>query len=407
MLDDLDLAFDEQDRERGRHRHRRSAARRGNGWGGNGGGGRKGPPKRRGRSLLALLVTLILLAALGAGGWFGYDKVKDFFTAPDYTSAGTGQVTVQVRTGQTATDIAQTLYQAGVVKSAKAFVDAAKADPHGDEIQPGTYQLRKQMRAKDALAMLLGNDSKLTNKVTLPEGLTSLATFQALSKQTHIPVEQFEAAAKDPIALGVPDFWFNRSDGKQSAKTIEGFLFPDTYTFDANVTADSILRKIVGNFLKVAQDNNIVQVAQDKQLSPFEALIVASLTQAEAGTTADMPKITRVVYNRLNHQPNAMPLEFDSTTNYWRELHGQERKHNLNDAELKDPNNPYRTYGVTGLPPGPIGNPGKDALLAALNPTPGPWLFFVRIDKAGNSAFTDDPAQHQRNIEQAQKNGAY
>ena len=109
MLDDLDLAFEEQDRERGRHRHRRAAARRGNGWGGNG-SDRKGPPKRRGRSLLALFVTLILLAALGAGGWFGYGKVKDFFTAPDYTSAGTGQVTVQVRTGQTASEIAQTLY---------------------------------------------------------------------------------------------------------------------------------------------------------------------------------------------------------------------------------------------------------------------------------------------------------
>src|SRR2546430_11671625 len=148
MLDDLVLAFDEQDRERGRHRHRRSAARGGNGGGGNG-SGRKGPPKRRGRSLRALLVTLILLAALGAGGWFGYGKVRDFFTAPDYTSAGTGEVTVQVRTGETATDNAQTLYNAGVVKSTKAFTDAAKADPHGTEIQPGTYQLRQQIRAKD------------------------------------------------------------------------------------------------------------------------------------------------------------------------------------------------------------------------------------------------------------------
>src|SRR5262249_31190686 len=208
-----------------------------------------------------------------------------------------------------------------------------------------------------ALEMLLGTGSKLVNKVTIREGLTSVATYQELSKATKIPVDQFQAAAKDPIALGVPAFWFNRGDGKAAIKGVEGFLFPDTYQFDANVTAEQVLRKMIGNFLKVAQDNNVVQVAQGKQVSPFEALVTASLVQEEAGTSADMPKVARVVYNRLNHQPSAMPLEFDSTTNYWRELHGQERRHNLNDAELKDPANPYRTYGVTGLPPGPIGNP--------------------------------------------------
>src|SRR5262249_27008200 len=129
MLDELELAFDEQDRERGRHRHRRRSARRGNRWGA-GGGGKKGPPRRLGRSILALLLALILLGGLGVGGWFGYDKVKGFFPPPDYTTAGTGEVTVQVKTGQTATDIAQTLFEAGVVKSARAFSDAAKADPH-------------------------------------------------------------------------------------------------------------------------------------------------------------------------------------------------------------------------------------------------------------------------------------
>jgi UPF0755 protein len=243
--------------------------------------------------------------------------------------------------------------------------------------------------------------------VTIREGLTTQATFKALSEVTHIPVDQFQAAAQDPIALGVPEFWFNRGDGKPAAKSVEGFLFPDTYQFDPGVTPKQILTKMVGNFLKVTQDDNFVDTAQSKQISPFEALMTASLVQAEAGNTADMPKVSRVVYNRLNHKPAAMPLEFDSATNYWRELHGQERKHNLNDAELADPTNPYRTYGVAGLPPGPIGNPGKDALLAALNPTVGPWLYFVRIDKAGNSAFTDNFEEHKRNIQTSQKNGAF
>ncbi|MGC9668572.1 endolytic transglycosylase MltG [Planosporangium sp. 12N6] len=399
MLDELELAFDDHDRGRGqRSRHRRSSvARRGG----------DVPPKRRGRSLLALALTLVLLGVLGAGGWYGYTKVKGFFIAPDYAGAGTGEVTVQVRPGDSATAIGQTLVDAGVVKSVKAYTDAAKADPHGQDVQPGTYQVRKQMRAKDALALLLGNDSKLVMKVTIREGLTMQATFQELSKATNIPVDQFQAAAEDPVALGVPDFWFNRTDGKQASKTVEGFLFPDTYHFDPGVTAKQILMKMVGNFISVTGESKIVDQAQAKQVSPFEALITASLVQAEAGTSADMPKVSRVVYNRLNHKPTAMPLEFDSATNYWRELHGQERKHNLSTPELNDPSNPYRTYGVSGLPPGPIGNPGKEALLAAINPAPGPWLYFVRIDKAGNSAFADNLPEHERNIATAQKNGAY
>jgi UPF0755 protein len=233
------------------------------------------------------------------------------------------------------------------------------------------------------------------------------ATFQELSRKTHIPVDQFQAAAQDPAALGLPDFWFNRGDGKQSIKSVEGFLFPDTYQFDPGATPKQILTKMVGNFLKVAQDNRFVDTAQSKQVLPFEALTTASMVQVEAGNSADMPKVSRVVYNRLNHKPTAMPLEFDSTSNYWRELHGQERKHNLSDAENNDPTNPYRTYGQVGLPPGPIGNPGKDALLAALNPAAGPWLYFVRIDKAGNSAFTDNFDEHRRNIATSQKNGAF
>jgi UPF0755 protein len=401
MLDELELAFDDQDRERGRSRHRRSAARRAR----NGGGARQ--PKGRGRSLLALALSIVLLGVLGAGGWYGYTKVTEFFSAADYSGPGTGKVEVQVKSGDSAADIGQSLFNAGVVKSAQAFVDAAADNPQAKNIQPGTYQLRKEMRAKDALALLLGDDSKLVNKITIPEGLTMQATFKKLSEYTHLPVEEFQAAAQDPVALGVPEAWFTRGDGKQSAKSVEGFLFPDTYHFDPGVTPKQILQKMVGNFLAVADDNKIMDLAQSKQVSPYEVLITASLVQAEAGTPADMPKVSRVVYNRLNHKPNAMPLEFDSATNYWRELRGQERKHNLTTPELNDPNNPYRTYGVTGLPPGPISNPGKEALLAAINPTPGPWLFFVLIDKQGNSAFTDNLAEHERNIATAQRNGAY
>jgi UPF0755 protein len=392
--DELELAWDDET-DRGRHRHRR--ARRG----GRSGGESRG---RGGRTAIALLLSVVILGVLAGGVWYGFDKVSDFFAAPDYNSGGSGEVVVEVKKGQSAADIGKELETLDVVKSQKAFVDAAKSNARSREIQPGFYKLRKQMRAADALSLLLDRANRVVSKVTLPEGLTYKATLQKLAEGTRLPLADFEAAAKDPIALGIPDFWFNRFDGRQSAKSVEGFLWPDTYEFNPGITAEQVLKQIIGQFLKVAESINMVKTAEAKNISPFTALITASLVQAESGVPADDAKVARVVYNRLDKK---MPLEFDSTTNYWRELNGQERKFNLNDQELLDPSNPYRTYGQTGLPPGPIGNPGRAALESSINPTPGNWLFFVRIDKAGNSAFTDNYAQHQKNIEEAKRNGAY
>jgi UPF0755 protein len=140
-------------------------------------------------------------------------------------------------------------------------------------------------------------------------------------------------------------------------------------------------------------------------LSAYEALIVASLVEGE-GIPSDFAKIARVVYNRLKEP---MPLEFDSTTNYGRELAGKPRKSSaqFTRAELRDPSNPYRTHDKPGLPPGPIANPGKAALDAAVLPAGGPWLYFVRIDKKGNSAFASTLADHEANIARSRKNGAF
>lgn len=396
QIDELDLAW-EDDLDRGRHRHRRGAApptKRG-----------KKKKKGRGKTFLALFFSLVILGGAAFGVWYGADRIKNFLTTPDYSSEGTGEVTIEITAGQSARDIAQTLHKADVVKSPKAFVEAAEENTRSTQIQPGFYKLKQKMRATDALTMLLDSGSRVVKRVTLPEGLTIKATFAKLAEGTGVPVAEFENAAKDVGAFAIPDFWFNRSDGKQARKSLEGFLFPDTYEFGPNATATEILKKMVARFMQVATQLDLVNVSQAKDVTPFSALINASLVQGEAGNQADMPKVSRVIYNRLNKK---MELQFDSTTNYWRELQGLERKFNLTTAELTDPSNPYRTYGLGGLPPGPIGNPGKDALVAAVNPTPNqPWLYFVRIDKQGNSAFTDNLPQHERNIQIAKRNGAY
>ncbi|WP_433365630.1 endolytic transglycosylase MltG [Actinoplanes sp. CA-142083] len=391
MIDELDLAFDEHaDRTRPRHRRGR--------------GGKKGS----GKSGVAFLMAFILLAVLGGGVYFGYSKVKDFFVAADYSGEGTDPVQVTIAKNSTLTEIGNTLVDSDVVKSTKAFVNAAGENPRGKNIQSGTYKLRKQMAAKSAVTLLLDPKSRITSGVTITEGQTSMQIYATLSKATNIPVKDFQAAAKKPVEdLGVPDYWFKRRDNKPAATgSIEGFLFPDTYEFDPKLNAEQILKVMVDRFLTVTGDMQFADNVQNNlSVSPYEALIVASLSQAEAGVPKDLPKISRVAYNRA-YKAN-MPLEFDVTANYWLELNGKGAKHSgkLTAAEIDDPKNPYNTKSKRGLPLGPIDNPGQAALQGAMQPAAGNWLYFVAIDKAGNSIFTNDYAQHQKNITQACKNG--
>ena len=130
MMDDLDLVF-EEDPDRGRHRHRRSTVTK-----------RKKKKKRRGRgrTFLALFLVLLLFGGLGFGVWYGFDRIQGYFTTPDYNSSGTSEVQIEVKQNETATDIANTLFRAGVVKSAKAFVDAANLNPRSRNIEPGVYK---------------------------------------------------------------------------------------------------------------------------------------------------------------------------------------------------------------------------------------------------------------------------
>ncbi|WP_067502528.1 endolytic transglycosylase MltG [Actinoplanes sp. TFC3] len=392
MIDELDLAFDEQ-AERGKPRHRR---------GFNGGGG----GKSGGKTAIAFLMAFVLLGVLGVGGYLGYEKVKGFFTAADYDGAGGEAVQVSIAENASLTDIGNTLVDSDVVKSTAAFVDAADANPKGKNIQSGTYNLKKQMAAEEAVTMLLDPKSRVVNGVTIKEGLTTVEIYALLSAKTRIPVKDFEAAAKNPIDLGVPDFFFNRRDGKKASGTIEGFLFPDTYEFPPKATAADILRTMVTKFLDATADIDFTKTVEGSlSVSPYEALIVASLAQAESGTAADLPKVARVAYNRAYKKK--MPLQFDVTTNYWLKLQNKDAKHSgkMTDAELQDPKNPYTTELKVGLPLGPIDNPGKAALQAAAKPATGDWLFFVAIDKSGNSAFAVTNAEHDANIQKACRNG--
>jgi UPF0755 protein len=394
MIDELDLAFEDH-AERGKPRHRR---------GGRGKGGKGG-----GRSAVAFLMAFILLGVLGGGVYLGYNKVRDFFTAADYDGGGTGTVQVQIKANSSLTEMGNVLVGADVVKSTKAFTQAAEKNPRGKNIQSGTFNLKKQMSAEAAVTALLDPKSRVTNGITIPEGTTSFDVFAILSKETKVPLADFKAAAKDPEALGVPAFWFNRTDKQKVTKSIEGFLFPDTYEFEPKATAEQMLSEMVQHFLTVAESNDFVNVVQsERKISPYEALTVASLAEAEAGNKDDLGKVARVAYNRV--YSDTFPcgcLQFDVGINYYFQLQGKPKKasKNMTSAELNDVKNPYRTHNKPGLTPTPINNPGENALKAAMSPPAGPWLYFVAIDKQGHSAFAATVQQHEKNIQTARKNG--
>jgi UPF0755 protein len=394
MIDELDLAFDEN-AERGKPRHRRPA---------------RGSKGRSGKSAVAFLMAFILLAVLGGGVFFGYSKIKGFFTAADYDGAGTGTVQVQIKDRSTLTEMGNVLVDADVVKSTKAFVDAAEENPRGKNIQSGTFNLRKQMSAAEAVTLLLDPRARVSNGITIPEGKTANQVFDILAKASGLPAKDFATAAKDPEALGVPDFWFNRTDGqKVSTRSIEGFLFPDTYEFEPTATATQMLETMVAHFMTVTKEIDFVNTVQkERKISPYEALTVASLAQAEAGNDDDLGKIARVAYNRIysGNFPCSC-LQFDVGINYYYQLTGRPTKPSkaMTLTELEDPKNPYRTHGKAGLTPTPINNPGKAALQGAMKPPTGPWLYFVAIDKQGHSAFSATLEGQRKNEALARKNG--
>jgi UPF0755 protein len=282
-----------------------------------------------------------------------------------------------------------------VVKSAKAFADAANGNPKATGIQPGFYTLHKQQSGDSAVTALLDPANRIVRRFTVREGEITLSIYSRLAKELGFKLDDVKAAAKDPRKLGVPDFWFVRNDGKKAAGTLEGFLYPATYDFPPNVTPEIALKTMVQKFLDVTTSMDFVnRVQSERKISPYEALIAASIAQAEAVRDQDMGPVARALYNRVYAGKYSVCkcLKIDSSVNYWLRLQGKEPKdsNDLYQHELLDKNNPYNTHVVDGLPIGPISNPGEAALKGAMDPPPSNAVFFITIDKNGTMGFADD-----------------
>ncbi len=331
--------------------------------------------RRRGRFRAALIALVVLAVFVSGAGVVGYHFLRQYVIPPDYSGSGYGSVVVQIKQNQTATEVAQTLFGLGVVASPRAFVKAAEQSSRPTALEPGSYRLHRNMQAALAFDLLLSPAARIQSEVTIPEGLRASQIVATLGAKSGIPLEAYRAAFADPAALGLPSYARNRP---------EGYLFPATYPVQPRTTATGVLQAMVQQFDAEATRINLVSTANAVNLTPAEAITVASLVQAEGGRIADYPKIARVIYNRLAAN---MPLQLDSTVMYALHAYGI-----LATNQQLQVNSPYNTYKHTGLPPGPIDSPGDAAINAALHPQTGNWLYFVTVNpKTGLTEFTSSP----------------
>jgi UPF0755 protein len=284
--------------------------------------------------------------------------------------------------------VGRTLEAAGVVKSVAAFTDAASADDRATRLQPGYYRLHKRMSGAAALDLLLSSSSRVSTRVTVPEGATLAQVVHLFAAKTRLRLAALEAATKAPKATPLPGY----ANGHA-----EGFLFPSTYDVDPGTTADAVVSAMVSQFVAHANKAGLVTGARQLGLTPFQVVTVASILEKEARLAGDFPKVARVIYNRLG---DGMELQLDSTLNYVL----PQRKGHLTVADTRNPS-PYNTYEHAGLPPTPIDNPGVTALQAALHPAAGNWRFFVTVDKAGHTAFATTYQQFLALKQEAKRNG--
>ena len=352
---------------------------------------------RRKSRIAGWVVFAVILAIVGGivgGGfavWTTYeDKIRAFMgweEPKDYEDGiAEGDASVTIVTGDTGSTISTTLFQAGVTKTDSAFYDYLIKTGQNPNFQPGVYALQQKMSAAEALKALEDPANRRENTAQLPEGLTMESTLTRIADGTGIPLADLQAAVADPSQYGV------------SATTLEGWLFPATYTFDPGTTAQQVIKMLVDRTVQ-SLDKAGVPTDQRERI-----LTVASIIQREARFTADFYKVSRVIENRLNpdNEETHGLLQMDSTAQYgYNEINKGTAS---SSAEALANDNPWNTYLHPGLPVGPIANPGDLAIDAAMHPADGPWLYFVTVNlDTGETIFSTTYAEHEKAVAQWQE----
>ncbi len=341
--------------------------------------------RKSGDSNRKIPIIFLLLFVIFAGGW----GILSAFSAPK----GSGEQTVIIESGASASSISEQLKEEGIIRSPWAFRTYTRLFANGGEFKAGTYLVEKPITLK-ALTRLLQEGSNVAGgiKVTVPEGyvLTQIATL--LSEKGLGDREGLLALAKD----GEFDYEFLDFQKPSGMKyKLEGFIFPETYYFPEGASNETVWSVFLDEFEKTIW-KELQQAAASKGLKPLEILTMASIVEKEAVLDQERGKIAGVFYNRLGID---MSLQSCATVQY---ALNREKFATVVTIEETRLENPYNTYRYPGLPPGPICNPGLAAIEAAMYPEASNYLFFVAKGDGGHQ-FSVTYEEHLAAIEKYQK----
>lgn len=385
-----------------------------------------GPPPPRGpsrstklwRRFYGWVGALGVLVLLAGAAWFGAQELLGL-DYEDYKGAGTSDVVIKVSDGDTGTAIAATLESAGVVASEDAFIVAAQGNQEITTIQPGYYKVRKHASGKNALKALLDpkarvgqmqlvsgsqlEDTKLPGGERMSGVLSTLSAASCTElngKSTCVSPRSLQRVAETtPLtSLGVPSWLAEGASKAPTGRELEGLIAPGIYDVKPGWSARQLLTSVLSSSATRYEGAGLPGAAKQTGHSPYDILVIASVIERE-GIIRDFPKISRVIYNRLD---KGMQLEMDSTINYV-----LDQPDIRTSSEDRAERGPYNTYQNPGLPPTPISSPSPEALDAALSPAKGPWIYFVKCHKDRSSCFSTTYKQHQQAITEATRRGAW
>jgi len=372
--------------------------------------------RRRRVVLLAALAAVVLVAG---AAWYGLRELTALRAVPDYPGAGAGNVVVQVEQGDFTSAIATRLASEDVVASARAFTRAAETVPRIRSVQPGYYQMRTRMSGAAAVTMLLDPASRVgqldiragtqLDDVRQPDATVTPGILSQLSRascarigstRSCVSAEQLREAMRQspPAELGVPTWATEAVARVDPGRRLEGLIMPGRYDVRPGSSAADLLTQVMATSTTRLQGAGMPDIAAPTGFAPYEVLTIASIIEKEA-IASDFGTVSRVIYNRL---AEGMPLQMDSTINY--PLDRQQITTSDTDRARAGP---YNTYVTPGLTISPIGTPSTEAINAAVQPTPGLWIYFVKCQPDGTSCFALTFEEHQRNLAAAVANGAF
>ncbi len=297
----------------------------------------------------------------------------------------TNEVIIRIQQGETTKTIAQELKTSNVIRSAFWFNILARISKSDRHLKAGRYVFGGNVSIMQTIIKIREGNSTLLH-LTIPEGFSLYSTMKAMEKSGIGNYDELMAVATDPIVV-------KRLTG-HNWKTLEGFLYPETYAFDIDLTPEQIFTIMTKEFFARLAKANIT-ITDEKQF--YQDLIMASIVEQEAVKEAEKPIIAGVYLNRLKKK---MKLESCPTVDYSLERQGIHRKR-LTYDDLKT-DSEYNTYQISGLPPTPICNPSVSSLQAVYQPQDTEYLYFF-ADFEGNNIFSKTYAEHMSKQKQIYK----